>query len=359
MSVVIRQADTIVTAPAAEFTNEAELEQVLAEQVALLQSPTDRPLALVSRQVSLLDAGTLDLLCVDENGLPVAVEVKLARNGESRRSVVAQIVDYLSALTTMTVDELDLGVEGKLEAALKSFDGPNGLEGFEQRWQALGANLRAGFARIVVALDEEPTDLRRIVRFLSEHSNLDIRLVTISKFVDPRVGTVYVPNIIVSNEGTPAPRPSARPLGLSPDAFMAKWESGAGPDAASAWRSFSEALVGADIEGLQFGHYPGGAPYIYLNTGLGPVRLLRLGDKKGEKAQLRDLLNMGPLWEQNPGAATARDSFRAALLRLLPGSELGGDANRVYAPVDGLLLQCDAVVTAVRQLAQEIKLALR
>src|SRR5512146_3118769 len=194
MTVVIRQAGDLLTATAAEFENEAELERVLADRVELP------------------DAGTLDVLCVDENGLPVAVEVKLAHNGESRRQVIAQIVDYLSALTALTVDELDQQTEGALKVALKSFDPPDGdPAGFEGRWQACGANLRAGLARIIVALDSAPADLERIVQFLSERSNLDIRLVTISKFVEPRVGTLYVPAVLVSNEGGPPPRSSTRP----------------------------------------------------------------------------------------------------------------------------------------------------
>jgi hypothetical protein len=210
MTVVIRQADGLVSASPGEFDSEAELERVLADQVQLLQSTTDHRLAFVGRQIDLPDAGILDVLCVDENGLPV--EVKLARNGEARRQVVAQIVDYLSALTSLTVDELDARTEGALNDALRSFDPPAGDPGsFERRWQACGANLRAGLARIIVPLDSAPTDLERIVQFLSERSNLDIWLVTISKFVEPRVGTLYVPTVLVSNEGEPAPRPSARP----------------------------------------------------------------------------------------------------------------------------------------------------
>jgi hypothetical protein len=38
--------------------------------------------SLVDSQFALSDAGILDMLCVDEDGLPVAVEVKLAQGGE-------------------------------------------------------------------------------------------------------------------------------------------------------------------------------------------------------------------------------------------------------------------------------------
>jgi len=51
-------------------------------------------LAYVARQVTLYSAGILDILLVDADGTPVAVEVKLGRNGESRREVVGQVIDY-------------------------------------------------------------------------------------------------------------------------------------------------------------------------------------------------------------------------------------------------------------------------
>ena len=120
MTVVIHQSSQLIPATQSQWASENELEQVLAGEVSLLQGSADHRLKLVARQVNLPDAGTLDVLCVDENGLPVAVEVKLARNGESRREVVAQIVDYLSALTELTVDELDLLVEGALYEPDKS-----------------------------------------------------------------------------------------------------------------------------------------------------------------------------------------------------------------------------------------------
>ncbi len=354
MSVVIRRDGTIITARDATFVNERELEGILAEQVELLQTPLDRPLALVARQVSLADAGTLDLLCVDNDGLPVAVEVKLARNGESRRSVVAQIVDYLSALTAMTVDELDQEVDGKLELALKTFDAED-EDAFGRRWKAVGTNLRAGFARMIVAVDESPSDLQRIVRFLSEHSNLDIRLVAISKFDDPKVGTVYVPKIIVSNEGEPLPRPEQRKEAVPPDVFIQNWKKIAGPAASAAWDQLLAALRSADIAELRQGTYPSGTPYFALDLPIGSIRVMRLADPKNSPPELRDMLHAGSLWDADPKAAAARDAFRRAILESVPGAARAGNANRVYVPVEGVTGRSEAVAGAIGRLALELK----
>jgi hypothetical protein len=357
MSVVVRHSGATVTAPPVRFENEHELETILAEQVTLLRTPSDGPLAFVARQVRLADAGTLDLLCVDADGLPVAIEVKLARNA-TRRAVIAQIVDYLSALTAMTVDELDQEVDGDLEAALNTFNTEDDPGGFERRWKALGANLRAGLARIIVAMDESPSDLGRIVRFLSEHSNLDIRLVTISKYVDAGVGTVYVPNVVVSTEGKAGTPPQKRPT-VDPETFMEAWAVSAGPAAALAWGTFCQALESAGIEGLHAGNYPGGSPYYSVDSPVGRIRLVRLADPRVSAAELRDMLHVGGLWDEYPEAAMAREVFRATLLRLVPGAQRAGGANRVYLPVAALQHVVDDVVAAVSTLTSQIASALR
>ena len=135
---------------------------------------------------------------VDADGLPVPVKCKLARNPQSRREVVGQIVDYVSILTAMTVDELDEGVQGKLEEALRTFDTAGAdPEGFDHRWQQVGTSLRAGQARYVIVVDEAPPDLERIVRFLIQRSELDIRLVRVSRYPDPAGPELYVSTNLV------------------------------------------------------------------------------------------------------------------------------------------------------------------
>jgi hypothetical protein len=60
-------------------------------------------------------------------------------------------------------------------------------------------------------LDDASPELERIVRFLSEHSNLDIRLVTVSKYRAERVGTLFVPRLVISTAGEPPARPGPGP----------------------------------------------------------------------------------------------------------------------------------------------------
>jgi hypothetical protein len=173
-------SEAVVSTP---FANEAELQKLLSEHPDLLRQPNEPPIAYIASEVNLSDAGSLDLLMVNRDGLPIAVEVKLQRNGESRREVVAQAVDYISALSTRTVDELDETLGGSVESSLRNFDTDADDESLDRRWRALGANLRAGLVRLIVAVDGSNPGLERILRFLAENSELDVQLVVIERFV--------------------------------------------------------------------------------------------------------------------------------------------------------------------------------
>jgi hypothetical protein len=210
---ILLQSDTSAhLLNSASFTSEAELESILITQPGLLVDDGELPVAVVKNQIDLLDVGTLDILLTDSEGLPIVVEVKLARNGESRRDVVAQAIDYVSGLTLLTVDDINAKVEGKLDQALRSFsidDSPESQLAFENRRRDFEGNLRSGTVRIVIVLDEARDDLKRITSFLSGRSHLDIRLLTIGKYSDSNGTMVYVPRIIVSSNE--APSPLARP----------------------------------------------------------------------------------------------------------------------------------------------------
>ena len=215
------------------FENEDQLQKVVAENPTLLCFDGDAPLALVTREFSLPGAGSLDILMVDSEGLPVPIECKLARNPQSRREVVGQIVDYVSILTSLTVDELDSAVQGKLEEALRTFDAENAdPKDFDRRWQQVGTNLRAGKARYVIVVDEVPADLERIVRFLIQRSELDIRLVQISLYPDPAGHDLYVPTNIVDIAPSERPHGASSPkaMGMEFQAVLEAYNAVAAPE---------------------------------------------------------------------------------------------------------------------------------
>jgi RecB family endonuclease NucS len=99
VSIILKQGGQVSLLRSGEFNVESEMESLVAHHPDLLQSEADPELRLVARQVSLGEAGLLDVLLVSEDGLPIAVETKLGSNGESRRELVAQAVDYISSMT--------------------------------------------------------------------------------------------------------------------------------------------------------------------------------------------------------------------------------------------------------------------
>jgi hypothetical protein len=192
MAIAIHRDTEMVRLVEEPFKDEAELQACLERSPYLLMKESEPAVATVQTEVGLPAAGSLDLLVVDKEGVPVAVEVKLARNAQSRKEVVAQAFDYVADLSNLTFEELDDIVDGALAGALQELVG---LEQSALVRKQCATNLRAGRIRLVVAVDSAGEDLIRIVRYITDHSDIDVRLVCISKFDG---GRILVPRILVS-----------------------------------------------------------------------------------------------------------------------------------------------------------------
>jgi hypothetical protein len=194
MSCIIQKPDGNTREVESEqFLNEAELEGVIEKFPNLLRAKSDRPLMSIDTHVQLSGVGIIDLFLADEEGQPIVVEVKLGRNGESRREIVAQIFDYVSGLTLLTSDEIDELVDEKLSDAFDTDD----QETVDRRWKYFGRQLRDGRTRFVLAVDDTPESLDRIMEFLCRHTNLDVRLVEIRKYKAGNGEIVFAPEIKV------------------------------------------------------------------------------------------------------------------------------------------------------------------
>ncbi len=200
MSILIKNNEEFNEISSSDYTSERELQEILADNPTLLVNETDPSIALVQIEVNLPNTGKADILFVDSSGLPIVVEVKLAKNAESRREIVAQIFDYISSITQFTVDELDDLTDNQLLTAITSISDKNNST--EQIWKLCSKNLRAGDVRVVLAIDKAPDELVRIVRFVNDKSVLDVRLVEFQKFSNDKSKSIIVPNFIVIGEET-------------------------------------------------------------------------------------------------------------------------------------------------------------
>jgi len=188
------------------FRNEYELQEILAEHPVLLVDRDDSALVTISREFP-LEGGFADIFLIDNNGLPVIVEVKLARNGESRREVVGQLCDSLSAMGRLTPDEVNEGSAGLLEENIQRMAGAEGEENPGARLALVKSNvasyLRAGQIRGIIVLDAAPDDLIREFSYLNEHSDLDLRLLVVERYRLGRNEYFYHSRFLVSGKTDP------------------------------------------------------------------------------------------------------------------------------------------------------------
>lgn len=174
------------------YTNEDEFQHHIFNHPELLSASDDDKYIAIAREVT-TNAGRIDVLMLSKTGNIVVVEVKLDRNQQSRREIVAQIVDYVSTLSELSVYELNDKTHGKLLSKLEDTD---------YDAQTVDKLLRNGNIEVVLAVDQTNESLNRIVQFLAAHTDFKISLVEISKHRDNE-RTLLSSSIIFSQEEQP------------------------------------------------------------------------------------------------------------------------------------------------------------
>src|SRR3984893_1064860 len=79
------------------FPNEATLHTLVEEAPHLLPLASTPRLIVVGREVQ-LGSGYADLMAIEPSGRLAIIEIKLARNAEARRAVIAQVLAYAAYL---------------------------------------------------------------------------------------------------------------------------------------------------------------------------------------------------------------------------------------------------------------------
>lgn len=202
------------------FPDEAALHALIHEAPQILPLSGTPQLAVVGREV-LLGNGYADLIAVEPSGRLAIIEVKLSRNAEARRAVVAQVLTYAAYLKGMSAKRLEQDVLARhlsernyqsLAEAVVANDQAGSFDA-EAFASDLGESLSQGRFRLVFVLDEAPEELVRLVGYLETIGDkLLIDLVVVSSYrLD---GTqILVPQRVdaerqVSEPTTPTPRPA-------------------------------------------------------------------------------------------------------------------------------------------------------
>lgn len=158
-------------APIRRFESEAALHEMIADAPDILPLSGSPDLTVLGSEVA-LGSGSADILAVESSGRPVIIEVKLARNAEARRTIVAQVLDYAASFRGYTPEDLErgplrshlakLGCSTILEAAQNMWADIDG-DAFAERLQDC---LDTGHFRLVLALDAASPNLGRIIAYL-------------------------------------------------------------------------------------------------------------------------------------------------------------------------------------------------
>lgn len=184
----------------AGFSDEASLHTLVEQAPHILPLSGAPRLAVVGREV-FLGGNYADLIAVETNGRLVIIEIKLAKNSEARRAVIAQVLTYAAYLRGQDVETLESDILGdhlqKLGygdlAGVVSAGDQQGTFDIASFSAGLAENLNDGRFRLVLVLDKAPDELVKLVGYLESVTNgLIIDLITVSSY-DVAGSQVVVP----------------------------------------------------------------------------------------------------------------------------------------------------------------------
>lgn len=151
------------------------------------------------------NAGPLDIFMITPNGNLVIIETKLWNNPESRRKVVAQILDYAKELSKWTYSDLQREINRKLKtkgnilfdiaSKANSESSLNEIDFVD----AVSRNLRIGKFMLIIAGDGIREGAKNLTEFINKAGNLNfsLALIEIPIFKTPNNEILLFPRTIV------------------------------------------------------------------------------------------------------------------------------------------------------------------
>lgn len=162
--------NTLAEMTASGINLEERLENWLESDISML----DDNLLVIGRQVRTPFSGIIDLLCLDNAGDTVIVELK---KGKTPREVTAQVLDYASWVKDLSLDRIRDIADGysKLGSSLE--------DAFASRFdRPLPDTLNVNHRSLIVA-EQMDDSTERIVRYLSD-MNVPVNIATVQHFKD-------------------------------------------------------------------------------------------------------------------------------------------------------------------------------
>jgi hypothetical protein len=241
------------------FPEERTLHDLVEETPQILPLAGDPRLVVIGKVVP-VGKGFADLLAIEPSGRLAIIEIKLARNAEARRAVVAQVLTYAASLKGLDPAVLERSLGGgylhghkSLRDAVASEDQEGSFDP-EAFSEGLAQCLSKGHFRLV--LDEAPEELIMLVGYLeSVTEGLLVDLVAVlayevngSHVVIPQRVDAEEPAAGSGDEGPSPDRPKGRLVEGAADFAAAIDESP--PEDRAELRRLHEWAVSMEQEGL-------------------------------------------------------------------------------------------------------------
>lgn len=158
-----------------KYETEIDLQKLIADNPQLLTEQEDEQLILINREMQVMksedssDSYSLDHLFVNQDGLPILVEVKRSSDTRIRREVIAQMLDYASRAANWSVQYLrQCFCENNDDETIQAYD-------TDEFWQQVATNIKAERMRLIFAADEIPATLKIIIDFLNRNlKNIEV-----------------------------------------------------------------------------------------------------------------------------------------------------------------------------------------
>ena len=192
------------------FNNEKLLQDVMErfpEVIALEDLGAAEPFIVIGREVA-TEAGFIDVLCIDGDGVLTVIETKLARNPQLRREVVGQLLEYVAQLSKwraydvvqladqyfssagVKLDEQTATLTELLESEMVALEDERPITLHDK----IENNLQKGIIKLVIASDNIPETLKDTVAFINSFSNFDIYVLQVQSYEKDQM-QIYAPSI--------------------------------------------------------------------------------------------------------------------------------------------------------------------
>lgn len=182
-----------------KYKTELDLQILIAQNPQLLATQ-DEEILLVKREIPVINheetscTYSLDHLFVNQNGMPILVEVKRSNDTRIRREVIAQMLDYASRAAKWDIQYLRQCFKdnNNSDSILQAYD-------TDEFWQQIAINLKAENLRLVFVADTIPDTLTIIIDFLNRNlKNIEVCGVEIHQYKQAET-TLISSNIICSS----------------------------------------------------------------------------------------------------------------------------------------------------------------